>query len=214
MKIKTPYLLSLAVLAAALPSAAFADAGNWYGLVGAGASSYGNSSNDENSLVSGLAQEGITATANVDDNATGWTLGVGYKFNRYVAVELGYVDFGSANATVNVTQPQVFSLSESVEAKGESLDVVGFLPFSERFSLFGKFGLFNYNLDDTLSAPIPVTNPSASGSTYDIGIGADISLSRRFSLRAGLTQYHGVGDENTTGKSNIGFAYGELVVNF
>ena len=203
-------LASLAVL----PSIANAEPSGWYVGVSLGTTSYGNSSDDERNLVSDLSQQGITATANVDDSATGWTLGAGYAFNPYFALEGEYIDLGTAHATANTTAPITATISEAASAKGETLNLVGIWPLNDKFNFFGKFGLFNYTLNDDLTASFPVNGVSANGTTYDVGIGAGLSLTQQVSLRAGLTHFHGVGDENTTGKANLGMAYLQLVFSF
>jgi len=213
-------IIAIGVLcAAALPLAAQAadhPESGWYLGVTGGVSSYGNSSDDERNLQSELAQEGIQSTVTVDDNATAWGVGGGYQFNRYAAVELNYVDLGNATADIFVTSPAVVTLHETNRAKGETLDVIGMFPVSQMVSIFVKGGLFNYKLEQTLSADvaIPAESVSATGTTFDIGVGVDLRFTDTWGLRAGFTQYHGVGDDNTTGKSNIGLAYAQLVLHF
>lgn len=204
-----------------LPLAAHADdsfkVSGWYLGVTGGVSSYGNASDDERNLESELASQGITSTASVNDNASAWAVGGGYQFNRYVAVEVNYVDLGTPTADIFVTAPAIATFHEEMKAKGETLDVVGMLPVSEQMvSLFVKGGLFSYKLDQTLTAnvSIPAFNESTSGTTFDLGVGVDLRFTDLLGLRAGITQYHGVGDENTTGKSNIGLAYAQLVLHF
>lgn len=205
------------LFATALPSIVQAsDYTGGYGAFALGVSSYGNSTNDERDLESQLAAQGIQANATVNDNPAGFTLGAGYRFNRYFALEANYVDLGTATADVDVVSPAVFNLKEDAHATGETLDAIGSIPVSQRVSLFGKLGLFDYSFKETLSSSvaIPLSNASASGSTYDLGMGVEISFTDRLGLRAGLTQYHQVGDSSSTGRQNLGLAYAQLVVNF
>jgi OOP family OmpA-OmpF porin len=200
----------------ALPSITQAnDYTGGYGVFALGISSYGNSANDESDLESELASQGIQANATVNDNPAGFTIGAGYRFNRYVALEANYVDLGTATASIDVISPAVFNVKEDIHATGETLDVLGSIPVSQRVSLFGKLGLFDYNIKETLSSnvAIPLQNLSTNGSTYDLGVGVEISFTDRLGLRAGLTQYHKVGD-SSTGQQNLGLAYAQLVLNF
>ena len=208
-----------ALCVAALPLAAQAadhPESGWYLGVTGGVSSYGNSSDDERNFESQAASQGLQATANVDDNATAWGVGGGYQFNRYVAVEVNYIDLGNATADLFVTSPAVFTIHQDMRAKGETLDVIGMYPVSDMVSIFVKGGLFSYKLDQTASAnvPVPPVSVSASGTTFDLGVGVDLRFTDLLGLRAGLTQYHGVGDDNTTGKFNLGLAYAQLVLHF
>ncbi|MGA9851791.1 MAG: outer membrane beta-barrel protein [Gammaproteobacteria bacterium] len=199
-----------------LPLAAIAAPNGWYGTFTAGVSSYGNSQNDEKNIESQLAHYGIQSVASVNDNPAGLGLGVGYRFNDYFALEGNYMDLGTATATINVTSPPIFTIKEDIRAKGETLDFLGFIPVSQSVQLFGKLGVFDYSLDETLNSniPVPLTNNSANGTTYDFGIGVDIRFTGHVGLRAGLTQYYRVGNQNTTGQENIGLAYAQLVFNF
>jgi OOP family OmpA-OmpF porin len=209
------FSMSLVVLPFSVQAADFNESG-WYGAASLGVSSYGNSQDDENDLESELAAQSIQSTATVNDNPAGFMLGLGYQFNHYLAVEGSYVDLGQATANVAVTSPAVVSIEEDAQATGESLDLLGLLPVSERVRLFGRLGVFNYSLDETLSSsvPVPLTNPSSSGTTFDWGVGVDIRFTQLLGLRAGLTQYHNVGDGSTTGKQDIDLVYAELLLHF
>lgn len=211
-------IIAIGVLfAAALPFAAQAADTGWYVTVTGGVSAYGNSSDDERQLQSDLAASGISADVTVNDNATAVGFGGGYQFNRYVAVEANYINLGTATADVFVFSPATFTVHEDLKAYGETLDVVGMLPVSEKMvSLFVKGGLFSYKMEQTASASVPAPGFGASntGTTFDLGVGVDLRFTDLLGMRAGITQYHGVGDENTTGKSNIGLAYAQLVLHF
>src|ERR1700722_912183 len=94
------------MLSAALPLAA--NAGNfegWYGAMTLGISNYGNQQDDENSIQSQLAQEGVQANVHVDDNPGALGLGIGYHFNPNFALELNFLDLGDASAHVHEFSP-------------------------------------------------------------------------------------------------------------
>lgn len=60
-----------------------------------------------------------------------FTLGAGLRFNKYFSVEARYVDAGKYEITG--TGPEV-----DIKGSGYSLGVLGFLPLSERVSLFAR----------------------------------------------------------------------------
>ena len=210
-------LIAALLLSAGLPLAAQADdTQGWYGAMSLGVSSYGNSQDDEDQLRSELDSEGLQADVHVDDNPAAFGLGLGYRFDPDFALEADYLDLGEATAHVHVFSPSDFFLRERLDASGVTLDAIGLLPVSEHVSLFGKLGLFSYTLDDGIDSDVPTgPQPSdASGTTWDWGLGVQVSITRMVGIRAGYSNYHGVGDENTTGKQDIGLVYGQVYLNF
>ena len=67
------------------------------------------------------------------DEETGWSLYGGYKFNPYVAAQVGYTYLGDFDSDRS---------RGSVEIDGIDTSVVGFLPLQENFALLGKVGAY------------------------------------------------------------------------
>jgi OOP family OmpA-OmpF porin len=204
-------------LCAALPLAAQADNEHgWYGALSLGVSSYGNSQDDEDDIRSQLNSQGQQADVHVDDNPAALGVGLGYHFSDNFALEADYLDLGEATAHVHVFSPSDFFLRERLDASGVTLDAIGLAPLSERVSLFGKLGLFSYSLDDSIDSDVPTgpQPPDARGTTWDWGLGVQVKITRTVGIRAGYSNYHGVGDADTTGKQNIGLVYGQVYLNF
>lgn len=202
----------------ALPLMAQADNyQGWYGSLTTGISSYGNSQDDEDDLENQLASEGISAHAYVNDNPAAFGLGLGYHFNPNFALEADWLDLGRATAHVHVFSPSDYFIHQDADAQGVTVDAYGLIPIVRTVSLFGKVGLFNYTLDEHLSSDQPLPPPtrfSASGTTWDFGVGAEIHFTPDLGLRAGYTTYRHVGDANTTGRQNLGLVYGQFYLNF
>ncbi len=149
-----------------------------------------------------LAAGGITASSSVDDTDTGWKVFGGYKFNRYLAVEGSYADLGEVSITSNVTNPPVGTIDIAWEALSMTVAAVGILPLSYGFELFGKGGLQYWDVD--LGAmPFAAITESETGTDYFYGIGAGYNLTHNIALRAEWERYNNVGDENTTGESDV-----------
>lgn len=210
-------LIAGLLLSGALPLMAQADNyQGWYGSLTTGVSSYGNSQDDEANLENQLAQEGISAHAYVNDNPGAFGLGLGYHFSPNFALEADWLDLGRATANIHAFSPQDFFIHQDADAQGVAVDAYGLIPISRSVSLFGKLGAFNYNLSEHLSSDQPLPPPtrfSASGTTWDVGLGAEIHFSRDIGMRAGFTSYRHVGDANT-GRENIGLAYAQVYLNF
>jgi hypothetical protein len=93
----------------------------------------------------------------VDDGKSAWSVGLGYRINRYLAGELEYIDFGTTDVTEHYTVnnvpfpfPTEFSLDYSSSVTGPALSLLGTLPMGERFELFLRggalFGSREFNL--------------------------------------------------------------------
>lgn len=68
-----------------------------------------------------------------EDTDTGWKLFGGYRFNRYLAVEATYVNWGEVTGTVN-------GIAVSAEQTSMGIAAVGSLELGPQFSVFGKAG--------------------------------------------------------------------------
>lgn len=107
---------------------------------------------------------------------SGFKLYGGYQFNQYVSIEGGYFDLGEAQFH-HLTTPDGL-LTNNMKVRGVNLDVVGYLPFTEKFSAFARIGA-NYALtQDTFT-----------------GTGAAAALGGKLSDRA------------TFGKAGVGLEY-------
>ena len=113
-----------------------------------------------------------------DGSDTSFKVFGGYTFNQYVALEAAYFDGGSAEERFG---PGVVG----VELSGLNASVVGRLPVSEAFTLFGKLGFTSY--DAEVSARLNgQTLVSEDGSDEDLsyGVGGEFGFSPTFGLRA------------------------------
>ena len=64
-----------------------------------------------------------------DDDKDVWQGLVGYKFNEWIAIEGGYIDFGDYGNDL-----------AGAETDGYTAAIKGILPLTERFSLYAKAG--------------------------------------------------------------------------
>jgi OmpA-OmpF porin, OOP family len=75
-----------------------------------------------------------------DKNDLSWTLGLGYRFNRYIALDLGYVDLGEVEADLVSRGSVEFSGRNSFAAEGATLGLVGMVPIG-RWEPYVKAGM-------------------------------------------------------------------------
>jgi OOP family OmpA-OmpF porin len=198
-------------LASATASALAQQASPWYAGVSAGQSKV---SIDDDVLQIG----GATSTSlSKDESGTGYKVYGGYQINRNVAVEGGYADLGSFSATRTVTAPASGSVKADIKASGWNLDIVGIWPFTNRFSVFGRFGGFYNELKTSITSSGAVvitggdTNPKKSKLSWKYGFGAGWDFTDRLGARIEFESYRDLGDDST-GKGDVNlFSIGMLV---
>ena len=143
----TMKLMAVAVLAAIACPPAMADVSDWYFGINAGQS---RAKIDDARIISGLlAGRFATTSIRDDDRDTGYKIFGGYQINRNFAFEAGYFDMGKFGYIAN-TVP-LGSLTGEIKIRGLNLDLVGTLPVTERFSMFGRVGLSHAEARDTFT---------------------------------------------------------------
>ena len=140
------------------------------------------------------ACEGVPGGVSCDDKDFALRGFVGWQFNRWFGLELGYADLGKAEASVP---------GFGVAGDARSVDLVGVAsyPFNDLFALYGKAGVARTRLD--INSPIGGVRDNSTNLTY--GFGARFNFTRNFATRLEWQRYHDVGDENTTGKVKIDY---------
>src|SRR4051812_22035181 len=77
----------------------------------------------------------------VDDGSLAWSVGLGYRINRYLCGELEYIDFGTTDVTENYNVPNLgpvpfpteFNMRYSSKVTGPSASLLGTLPVGSSF---------------------------------------------------------------------------------
>lgn len=199
-------LLGVAVLSA--PAAYAADPGSWYGGINIGQSEAQDTSASE--INSTLTGSGLTVSGtSVDDTDTGWKLFAGYQFNKYLALEGGYVNLGRFDATttvtaINGTPITPTSISANIKVKdGLYIDAVGTLPISDSVSVFGKLGAYSLKTELSASGGGASASDSTRNSDLTYGVGVSYAINKDLQLRGEWERFEKVGDSNKTGQSDI-----------
>lgn len=89
------------------------------------------------------------------------------------------------------------------EANGFSVVGVGSFPISDQISIFGKLGLFRWDLDLSVTDGISTLSVGESGTDITYGVGARYNLTERVGVRVEWEQFSDVGDAGTTGESDL-----------
>ena len=135
-----------------------------------------------------------------DDTANGWKILGGYQVSKHLAFEAAYSVGSDYKASATV-----FGVPGSVEASANFLEgtVIGMLPLGDRFALLGKIGLNFWSLDVSASALGGSESESDSGIGLTYGFGAQFDFTPKFGMRAEYQMYPDVGDDSTTGQSDV-----------
>jgi OmpA-OmpF porin, OOP family len=208
-----------ALLVAFGSSAVHAQDQGWYMGIGVGQSKAPdvNCSDLDGSL--GFPTAGASCSA--EDTSTATKLFAGYQFNRYVAVEAGYVNLGKFTFSANKpTNPFGFTADVSDKASGFGIDAVGTWPITPEFGLLGRIGLFRWTLDASATLTTQFAggaNGSASekatGIDVAFGVGAKYDFSENLGLRAEFQRFKNVGND-TTGKEDVDLISASFVYRF
>jgi OmpA-OmpF porin, OOP family len=154
-----------------------------------------------------LIQENISGST-LDDSDTALGAQIGYRWGKYIAAELGYVDLGEAwyRADVAGTTGRV---SIRHVSSGPTLSVLGLLPITEKFDLYGKAGLFYSDLRIRVAAEdgngqiLASNEVKAHSKDAYAGIGAAWNISKKFAVRVEYQRFLDVGDSDRTGESDV-----------
>jgi OmpA-OmpF porin, OOP family len=200
-------VVALAVVAS--PFAAADDSG-WYGGINIGQS---RSEIDDMRITSGLLAGGFTIASITDDDLHfGYKVFGGYRFHQYFALEGGYFDLGKFGFTA-ITAP-AGTLSGTIKLKGVNLDAVGILPFTDRFSAFGRFGVSYAEAKDffagTGSVNVPNPNRKERGANYKFGLGLEYDFTEYLGMRVEAERYRindAVGNKGDVDLVSLGLVY-------
>ncbi len=200
----------VALAAFASPFAAAQDDAGWYVGAGIGQS---RAKIDDPRIIDGLSANGFSTNSISDDNHdTGYKLFGGYQFNRYFALEGGYFDLGRFGFTADTTPAG--TLNGNIKLRGLNLDALGFLPFTDKFSAFGRVGANYAQARDAFSGTgaVDVVNPSPSknGLNYKLGLGLQYAFTESLAMRLEAERYRiddAVGNKGDIDLISVGLAY-------
>lgn len=157
----------------------------------------------------GAPADTATVSSTLDDSDKTWSLNIGYRFNRYVAAEFGYIDLGKVDYTNQLELQQAgtpfdFASDLRLLSHGPFASVIGLFPLGDRFDVHIRGGLY---LSDTrervravnLADPTTVISFEAKDSDKDFfgGIGATWNISPSYSVRVEYQHYLDVGGDHT-----------------
>jgi hypothetical protein len=147
--------------------------------------------------------------SSLDDSDLGWGLQVGYRFNRYVAAEVGYVDLGKGlyEAILSVddgVETFPVEVSSRFVSSGPTAAVLGMLPIGERFDVHAKAGVYFADTrfrarvrDVEFDENILHEEVHAGEQEVFLGLGGAWNISDNYSLRFEYQRFLDIGDDDT-----------------
>lgn len=147
---------------------------------------------DYETIVARMLNDGFTTVSLREvEKDRAYKLYAGYQFNSNIALEGGYFSLGEFGYKGNFIP--VASLGATAKFSGLNLDLVGYMPISQKFSAFGRIGAIYSQATDqfTGSGPIiinPYTARNRDGN-YKYGIGLQYDFSEKVAFRLEKERY-------------------------
>ncbi len=143
-------------------------------------------------LGASIGSTSIEEPSLMDDS--GYKITGGIQTSDNIALEVSYVDLGEFSASSDTLQQlsNFFGTPAhaSVAVSGVEMAVKGILPLSDKISIFGRLGLFFWNLDGNLSLQdFGSTTQSFEGNDLSYGIGINIHATEHLVVKAEFNRY-------------------------
>jgi OOP family OmpA-OmpF porin len=143
-----------------------------------------------------LPAAGINVTT-CDNRGVTWKGFAGYQFIRYFGLELGYYDFGKGTIkTANGGQADY-------KARGAYGGIVVTAPLTDSFSIIGRVGALRWSTKLNPDATSGITGASDNGIGTAFGLGVEYMFTDTFGVRGEWERFDRVGNDATTGETNI-----------
>jgi OOP family OmpA-OmpF porin len=137
-----------------------------------------------------------------------WAVDVGYRFNRYFALQASYVDLGEASGTVRNHDSSAVAQATSA-AEGAALTLIGSWPL-DRWELYAIVGVFFNDTSSSVSGEVQGVpfSQRVSGEDEDTILGAGVAyrFADRARLKLDISSFNRVGESETTGRQGIAMA--------
>jgi len=154
---------------------------------------------------------GASAITDCKDTATGYRAFIGYKIIPFIGLEGAYYDTGKFKASGNVGG---FGLAADAKAAiGEGL-VLFNLPILPRWDIYAKGGMAHWHVKETGSAGSANASITDNGWSPTYGVGTNLWFTNNVGLQFEARRYKNIGEESTTGKSDVDFLSGGIIVRF
>jgi OmpA-OmpF porin, OOP family len=138
------------------------------------------------------ACSGLGGGVSCDDTDTAVKIFGGYQMNQFFAGEFGYVNLGKSKASSG-------PFTDDIKAHAWELSAVGSWPVVDRFSIFGRLGLYFADVEEDTNF---AGNFKHSNNDLTFGFGVRYDFTRNLAVRGEWQRYNDVGGGDI-GKSDI-----------
>ncbi len=156
------------------------------------------------------ADSGRSSVAKIEDQSEQTlAMGLGYTLTSHINIELGYQDLGKLTTSEFTYYPGVHGAAGFFDAHAIQLSAIAILPITEIFALRARLGYSQIKGDsvffsyDKLTQERLATTNSTSENKAIYGIGADLKINEKISLRADYIKF----DSTDIASKTIGVAY-------
>ncbi len=138
-----------------------------------------------------------------DDDSTSFRIFGGYEFSRYLAAEVGYLDFGSFNGSIPTIEGPART---RVELDGFSVGLRPQYLFGNDWFVQAQVGAFFWDADARVSGAIGTFRESESDEDLYYGLGFGRYFGKSWRLSAEWTRFET--DESDVDFLNVAMSYG------
>ena len=202
-----------------------------YGAAFVGVTNYGGDhSENEQELLDILTDNDIpfqNVDSSTEDSDYGFQLTFGYRFSRYIAAELGLVQYGelvsSASGDLDFPDDGEGFLPTNVELSfstgGPLMSVIGILPIQDKFELYARVGYLFASVEREFTSRVAGergVSGSAKGDSQDVVYGAGFTwnINQVYSIRGEYQKLSDVGESVRTGTEVLDNISLGLIVRF
>ena len=149
-------------------------------------------------------------SVDVDDGALAWSVGLGYRINRYLSGELEYVDFGSTGIVEHYSVPNPapfpfpteFDFDFSSRVTGPVVSLLGTLPVGNQFEVYLRGGALFANREYSMNG-FGTLDENFASTVWLAGAGVTWSPARHWSIRAEYQQTGTLGKTLVAGETDL-----------
>jgi hypothetical protein len=201
-----------------------------YGTALVGMTSYsGDATNDEADLIDLITGSGFPSqdvSSSTDDSDIGYQAAFGYRFSRYVALELGLSQFGSLSSTatgdIDAGDGSGFvpvKVELAFNVGGPIISGVGILPLNDKIELYARVGFLFASVEREFSSRVDGQRGVGGSARGDdqlpvYAAGLSWNFNQVYSVRAEYQVISDVGDASRTGTEDLKTASVGIIVRF
>jgi hypothetical protein len=183
----------------------------------------------EQQLAAIIAQGGDSFSnlkVGTDNTDINYQASFGYRFNRYIAGELGLAQYGKleskASADIDFGDgngPVPASISYSFKVGGPVFSVLGILPFNDKFEVYARLGYLFASSDRAIGSKVNGQNSVGQNAQGDsqhpvYGVGFGWNINAGYSIRGEYNILKDVGQQSRNGSENFNTISVGLVLRF